>query len=611
MVFGLHLWDAMNVQLDPAQQAATPGPVVHPESGGSFGSVLSKVLKSDTGEKSDSGKVAQPTNTTSEQNGAAQAVASKLQTESSSQSTKSSGTKSKTDSREKSDATPAPSTESNASALIVNPLTISPILLNNDAPKPADGSATGDKPDSTAASAIGLPQAPAAAPATNANPGTDSKSSVDTTGSAAGNVGQAFARALGPEGDPAQPASGPGAVPVQPASGPGGDPAQPASGPGAVPVQPASAGSDGNSKASAGEIKGDTTSGVNAQNQKSAAVSQHLCSVPPLPALQQTQVQPLPEAAPSAGTGAAALPSNLSTLPIQSALAVAQGGSAGESSLRKTSFSALSKEMSAGPITTAQSVTQPGAQKSVTAQPNSFAPSDKVDGRKNNVDNKTNTSGQHQDGGQQSNADHASAGMATAQDAPKVVDHGAAQISLAVSPQDPSSQANPLPAKGGSVAQSQTPDTLSASATADAQPSPLTRATDMVQTARLVHGVSESELRIGVQVGEFGRVDIHTIVTQTQVAARIYVEHHDLANALATNLAPLHEKFAADHRVNASVELLQTGTQGFESNERQQQQARAPGKNTVLPASDDAVEASVTNSDLMSVTSDARLNMHA
>jgi hypothetical protein len=101
-----------------------------------------------------------------------------------------------------------------------------------------------------------------------------------------------------------------------------------------------------------------------------------------------------------------------------------------------------------------------------------------------------------------------------------------------------------------------------------------------VQTARLVQNLSESELRVGIQSGEFGKIDIHTSINQSQISARIYVEHDELGKALALGLPQLHEKLSVDHRIDAQIQLYNSGSSYSSGADRQQdQQQRTFGQN--------------------------------
>jgi hypothetical protein len=103
----------------------------------------------------------------------------------------------------------------------------------------------------------------------------------------------------------------------------------------------------------------------------------------------------------------------------------------------------------------------------------------------------------------------------------------------------------------------------------------------------LVQQLSESELRVGIQTGEFGKIDIHTSISQSQISARIYIEHDELGKAIAGTLPQLHEKLSVDHHMDAQIEVFNAGSghsNGTDRHQHQQQQ-RTPEQNG--PASRD------------------------
>jgi hypothetical protein len=108
-----------------------------------------------------------------------------------------------------------------------------------------------------------------------------------------------------------------------------------------------------------------------------------------------------------------------------------------------------------------------------------------------------------------------------------------------------------------------------------------------VQTAHLVQHLSETELRVGIQAGEFGKIDIRTSVSQNQLSAQIYVEHGELGKALAEGMSQLHEQLSTAHHMDAQIELYNTGSSYSNGSDRQQHQSQGtPEQNG--PASRDA-----------------------
>jgi hypothetical protein len=110
----------------------------------------------------------------------------------------------------------------------------------------------------------------------------------------------------------------------------------------------------------------------------------------------------------------------------------------------------------------------------------------------------------------------------------------------------------------------------------------------VVETAHLVQHLSESELRVGIQSGEFGKIDIHTSLSQNQISARIYVEHDELGKAMTEAMPQLREKLSVDHRVDMQIELYSTGSSHSGGTDHQEQrQHKTPDQNE--PAFRDAL----------------------
>jgi hypothetical protein len=132
-----------------------------------------------------------------------------------------------------------------------------------------------------------------------------------------------------------------------------------------------------------------------------------------------------------------------------------------------------------------------------------------------------------------------------------------------------------------------------------------------VQTASLVQHLSETEMHVGIQTGEFGKIDIHTSINQNQISARIYVEHDELGKAMAANLPQLHEKLSVEHRLDAQIELHNTGTNHSNGSDRQQSQQQRTTQNG--PASrdaDDPIPQVETAREPASTLSNMGLDMH-
>ncbi|MGA9798810.1 MAG: flagellar hook-length control protein FliK [Terriglobales bacterium] len=83
----------------------------------------------------------------------------------------------------------------------------------------------------------------------------------------------------------------------------------------------------------------------------------------------------------------------------------------------------------------------------------------------------------------------------------------------------------------------------------------------LLYSAKLSERLGQSELRVGIQTGEFGNVDIRTSMTRNQLTAEISVEHGELGRMLAAELPGLQNKLA-EHRFPQANLVLQSQTSG-------------------------------------------------
>jgi flagellar hook-length control protein FliK len=74
-----------------------------------------------------------------------------------------------------------------------------------------------------------------------------------------------------------------------------------------------------------------------------------------------------------------------------------------------------------------------------------------------------------------------------------------------------------------------------------------------VTTAKLVHDMSHSEFRVGMQTQEFGNIDIRTSVARHMFSAQISVEHSDVAKSMTADLPALYHKLADQQVPVASI----------------------------------------------------------
>lgn len=109
--------------------------------------------------------------------------------------------------------------------------------------------------------------------------------------------------------------------------------------------------------------------------------------------------------------------------------------------------------------------------------------------------------------------------------------------------------------------------------------------TPLVNSAKLVERMGESELRVGIRAGEFGSVDIRTSMVRNQFTAEISVERSELGRAMAAELPSLHDRLA-EQRVSVANIAVQNSASGHSSasqheKPRSEQPTRAMNTGTI------------------------------
>jgi flagellar hook-length control protein FliK len=104
-----------------------------------------------------------------------------------------------------------------------------------------------------------------------------------------------------------------------------------------------------------------------------------------------------------------------------------------------------------------------------------------------------------------------------------------------------------------------------------------------VNTAKLVQGLTQSELRVGMQTRDFGSVDIRTSLAHHEFSAQISVERSDVARTLSTELPGLYDRLA-DQKVPVGNILIQSSGLSTSSGLAQESQHSAPKTQTNVAA---------------------------
>jgi len=135
-----------------------------------------------------------------------------------------------------------------------------------------------------------------------------------------------------------------------------------------------------------------------------------------------------------------------------------------------------------------------------------------------------------------------------------------------------------------------------------------TYANSLLHSARLVERIGQTELRVGIQAGEFGNVDIRTSMVRNQFTAQISVERGDLGKVLAAELPSLQNKLSEQRLPMANITLQNQssgGSAGFGQGSRQSHTMQQ----SVIPQSSEgeSVQALMSPADASSAE---RLDVH-
>ena len=109
-------------------------------------------------------------------------------------------------------------------------------------------------------------------------------------------------------------------------------------------------------------------------------------------------------------------------------------------------------------------------------------------------------------------------------------------------------QSTPPPA-GVAGHGAKTPDT--ASPTSAAVPLPL----PVINTAKLIQSMGQSEMRVGMRSNEFGNISINTSATKDLISAQISLDHSELARTLAAHLPELQTRLGNNQPIDLRIDI--------------------------------------------------------
>jgi hypothetical protein len=83
----------------------------------------------------------------------------------------------------------------------------------------------------------------------------------------------------------------------------------------------------------------------------------------------------------------------------------------------------------------------------------------------------------------------------------------------------------------------------------------LPQALPVINTAKLIQSMGQSEMRVGMRSHEFGNISISTSTTHDQVSAQISLEHGELAKTLAASLPEMQARLGGSQPMDVRIDM--------------------------------------------------------
>jgi hypothetical protein len=83
----------------------------------------------------------------------------------------------------------------------------------------------------------------------------------------------------------------------------------------------------------------------------------------------------------------------------------------------------------------------------------------------------------------------------------------------------------------------------------------LPQAVPVINTAKLIQSMGQSEMRVGMRSNDFGNISISTSATRDLISAQISLDHGELARTLAAHLPEMQAKFGGNQAMNVRIDM--------------------------------------------------------
>jgi hypothetical protein len=126
---------------------------------------------------------------------------------------------------------------------------------------------------------------------------------------------------------------------------------------------------------------------------------------------------------------------------------------------------------------------------------------------------------------------------------------------------------NPSPAQNSAIPADVTAHTAKTPEIATPAPTAMPQALPVINTAKLIQSMGQSEMRVGMRSTEFGNISISTSSTRDLISAQITLDHGELARTLAAHMPEIQARLGGNQPVDVRIDMNgasagQTGTAG-------------------------------------------------
>jgi len=163
--------------------------------------------------------------------------------------------------------------------------------------------------------------------------------------------------------------------------------------------------------------------------------------------------------------------------------------------------------------------------------------------------------------GDQSQNSSASQGQNTVRPEMNVANHTVAVAAAA------QAIVNTSPAQNSAIPAGATAHTAKTPEIATPVPAAVPQALPVINTAKLIQSMGQSEMRVGMRSTEFGTISISTSSTRDLISAQITLDHGELAKTLAAHLPEIQARLGGTQPIDVRIDMNganagQTGTAG-------------------------------------------------